>query len=106
MIGMGNDRFPLRSKLLANKNLKRRYLQHLKTIATEYLDWDYLGPKVAAARKLIEKEVKADTRKLMTYEDFQNATDAREGTIRDFCTKRAEYLLKYPAIKELAGTTR
>ena len=102
---MGNDRFPLRSKLLANENLKQRYLQHLRTIATDYLNWDYMGPKVAAARQLIEKEVKADTRKLMTYDAFTTATDDKKGSIRNFCTQRAEYLLKYPAIKSL-GTSR
>jgi len=101
MVGMRNDRFPLRSKLLANDNLKRRYLQHVRTIATDYLNWDYLGPKVAASRKLIAKEVKADTRRLMTYEAFETATDNRKGSIRTFCTQRAEYLLKYPAIKNL-----
>ena len=104
MVGMGNDRFPLRSKLLANENLKQRYLQHVRTIATDYLNWDYLGPKVAAARKLIAKEVKADTRRLMTYEAFETATDAKQGSIRNFCAERAEYLLKYPAIRNLASS--
>lgn len=103
---MGNDRFALRSKLLANENLKRRYLQHLQTIATQYLNWEYMGPRVAAARELIRQEVKADTRKLMTFDAFLNATDDQKGTIRNFCTQRAEYLLKYPAIKELAAATR
>ena len=101
LVNIDNARFQLRTKLLANENLKRRYLEYVRLIAKEYLDWNYLGAKVASARKLIEKEVQADTRKLMTYEAFLKATDAKEGDLREFCTKRAEYLLKYPAIKEL-----
>ncbi|MFK7817084.1 MAG: CotH kinase family protein [Planctomycetaceae bacterium] len=102
LINIDNPRFPLRSKLLANENLKRRYLEYVELIAKDYLDWGYLGPKVADARKLIEAEVKADTRKLMTLEAFQKATDAKNGSLREFCTKRSEYLLNCPAIKGLA----
>lgn len=92
---------PLRSKLLANENLKRRYLMYVKEIAEKYLAWDHLGVKVSDARNLIIDEVKADTRKLMTDEAFLAATDAKAGALREFCTKRAEYLLNLPAIKEL-----
>ena len=100
LVGLDSPRFALRSKLLANENLRTRYLQHLRTIATEYLNWDYLGPKVEKARSLIDAEVKNDTRKLMTYEAFQEAT-ADDGKIFDFCSKRAEYLLSHAEIKNL-----
>ena len=98
---MDEERFPLRSRLLANPELKRRYLHYVKLIADEYLDWEYLGPKVAAARQLIQDEVKADTRKLMTYEDFQSATGYKQGVLREFCDERSKYLLGLPTIKEL-----
>jgi len=75
---------------------------HLRTIATEYLDWNYLGPKVADAKNLIGKEVKADKRKLMTNNDFAKAT-AEDGSIYEFCKARAEYLLNHPQIKRLGS---
>jgi hypothetical protein len=102
LTGLDNERFPLRSKLLAVPALKKRYLQHVKTIAEKYLDWNYMGPKVASARELIHDEVKADTRKLMTFENFLAATDDKDGKLREFCDKRAEYLLNLPAIKDLS----
>lgn len=101
LIGLDDARFALRSKLLANENLRRRYLQYVRMIAEEYLDWNYLGKKVAAARELIVDEVKADTRKLMSDKDFLAATDDKKGALREFCDKRSEYLLSLPAIKAL-----
>ena len=101
LTGVDEERFPLRSKLLGNPKLRKRYLQYVKLIADEYLDWEYLGPKVAAARQLIQDEVKADTRKLMTYEAFQSATGEQKGALRQFCDERSKYLLSLPAIKEL-----
>lgn len=70
-------------------------------MAAEHLNWDNLGPQVAAARKLIDAEVKADTRKPTTYEAFLEATDPEKGSLREFCTKRAEFLLNCDAIKSL-----
>lgn len=103
LTGLDQERFPLRSKLLADPELKKRYLTYVKLIATDYLDWKYLGPKVAAARQLIQDEVKADTRKLMTLEDFQAATNDKNGKLREFCEKRSEYLLNFPAVKALSA---
>ena len=64
-----------------------------------------MGPHIKEARNLIEKEVEADTRKLMTTEAFQNATDdsspAKPGSLREFCEKRTEYLLNHELIKNL-----
>ena len=101
LVGIDSDRFPLRSKLLKNKNLRKRYLQFVREMAAEHLNWDNLGPQVAAARKLIDAEVKADTRKPTTYEAFLEATDPEKGSLREFCTKRAEFLLNCDAIKSL-----
>lgn len=103
LVGLDDERFPLRSRLLANKQLRKRYLQYIRTIADQYLDWDYLGPKVASARALIADEVRADTRKLMTVEDFLSATDAESGRLREFCDKRAAYLLQHPEVRKVAA---
>ena len=64
LVGLDDPRKPLRSKVLAVPALKARYLANVRKIAEESLDWKKLGPVVAQYRKLIEKEVEADTRKL------------------------------------------
>jgi hypothetical protein len=80
------------------------YLKNLREIATELLDWQYLGPRVESARDLIKSSVKSDTRKLATYTQFINATKTRltkPGSIREFAQKRSDYLLNHPEIKKL-----
>ncbi len=100
---MNNARMPLRSKLLAVPALKERYLKNVKAIA-EQLDWKKLGPVVEGYRKLIEKEVEADTKKVYTQAAFTNAvaekpTDAGargvQTSLRTFAEKRREFLLAY-----------
>ena len=74
LIALDDDTKPLRSKLLAVPALQERYLQHVKTIAQEWLDWERLGPLVASYRALIIDEVAADTRKNGTTETFLKLT--------------------------------
>ena len=96
------DRFPLRSKLLAIPELKKKYLKHLKTIATDDLSPETFGPLVAKLKNVIEKEIKKDTRKLMSNSAFETATKKGSSTgLNKFAAERAKYLLNYPAIKEL-----
>lgn len=121
LIGLDDARKPLRSKVLAVPSLRTRYLQHVRTIAEESLDWKNLGPVVAQYRSLIEKEIEADTRKLGSFADFQKATAdvaAKESndkpdaeptrrfgpprhsvSLRAFADQRREFLLKHPAVK-------
>lgn len=122
LIGLDDPRKPLRSKLLAVPALRDRYLQHVRTIAAESLDWKNLGPIVARYRALIETEVEADTRKLGTFAAFQKATadtvvaESRESeasepprrgfgpphndlSLRAFADQRREYLLSLPEVK-------
>jgi len=105
LVGLDQDRFPLRSRLLANPKLKQRYLQYVRTIARDMISWEQMGPQVEKATQLIESEVNADTRKLMTYEAFQKATSltspAEPGSLREFAEKRSTFLLEHPAIKDL-----
>ena len=53
--------------------LKARYLDHVRTIAEDWLDWNKLKPVVDQYRSLIEKEVEADTRKLTSFAAFQKS---------------------------------
>ena len=109
LVAIDNPRMPLRSKVLAVPALRRRYLQHLRTIAATSLDWKKLGPIVADCRALIEKEVRADTRKLDPLEAFLGVTSdepAREGqqrgpSLRDFVEQRRRFLLEHEEIRKL-----
>jgi hypothetical protein len=103
--GLDDAKKPLRSRLLAVPALRERYLDHVRRIAKEWLDWNRLGPVVAQYRALIEKDVEADTRKLSSFAAFQSATSetpaadelpgARHGAmnLRQFAEKRSAYLL-------------
>ena len=96
------DRFPLRSKLLAIPELKLKYLKHLKSIASNDLSPETFGPLVEKLKTVIEKEIKKDTRKLMTNSAFESATGkGSKAGLNKFAAERAKYLLNYPAIKEL-----
>ncbi|HTH49271.1 MAG TPA: hypothetical protein VMB21_17275, partial [Candidatus Limnocylindria bacterium] len=113
LIGLDDPRKPLRSKLLAVPALKAKYLANVHTIAERSLDWKKLGPVVADLRKLIEKEVEADTRKLDSFEAFRRTTDDSAAAptapgrgfgqgmnLRAFADQRAQFLLNLPQPKK------
>ena len=100
LVGLTDARKPLRSKLLAVPSLKTKYLGYVREIAEKSLDWKALGPVVADLRKLIEKDVEADTKKLGTTEQFQRLTAdsptearGRDMPLRAFADQRRKYLL-------------
>jgi hypothetical protein len=108
LIGLDDPRKPLRSKILAVPSLRARYLQNVRTIARDWLDWDKLGPLVADHRKLIEREVEADTRKLSSFEAFLSSTGNEAGPgrgrdlpLRTFAEQRRRYLLNHAEISKL-----
>jgi hypothetical protein len=116
LVGLDNPRMPLRSKVLAVPALRAKYLANVRTIAEKSLDWKKLGPVVAGYRKLIEKEVEIDTRKLDSFEAFKrNTADVTPTTgggpgggrgfgggmnLRAFAEQRAKYLLNYSEPKK------
>jgi hypothetical protein len=116
LVGLNDPQKPLRSKLLAVPALRTKYLQYVHDIAEKSLDWRNLGPVVAQYRKLIEKEVEADTRKLDPSEEFQKFTadtppaaepGGRRGppsgmNLRAFADQRRKYLLDNPEVKKAA----
>jgi hypothetical protein len=115
LVGKDDLRKPLRSRLLAVPRLKAIYLDHVRTLAEQTLDWNKLKPVVAQYRALIEKEIEADTRKLNSLADFQAALAETVPTqenptgrpssvsLRAFAEKRRNYLLHYPDIAKLAS---
>jgi spore coat protein CotH len=115
LIGMNDARKPLRSRLLAVPSLREKYLEHVRTIAQDWLDWEKLGPVVAHYEVLIEKEIEQDTRKLTSLAAFQQAISdeapsANAGgrgpgrNLRSFADGRRKYLLEHPEIKKLPPT--
>lgn len=80
-------------------------MANLREIAL-LMDWENMGPRVAEYRKLIQKEVERDTRKLFTTKQFKDATGQafpkkNSTTLRAFMDGRSKFLLKHPEIKEL-----
>jgi hypothetical protein len=94
LIGLTDTTKPLRSKLLAVPALKERYLGYVREIATKWLDWQTLGPRVAKYQALIAEDVKVDTRKLYTLEAFKDGTDGAERSLKSFVERRRAFLLK------------
>lgn len=84
--------------------LRARYLGYIRQIAQTWLDWDRLGARVREYAALIEDAVKADTRKLDTFEAFQSgitddakadelAGPSRSVSLKSFAHQRRAYLL-------------
>ena len=116
LVGLNDARKPLRSRLLAVPALKARYLDHVRTIADDWLDWNKLKPVVDQYRSLIEKEIEADTRKLTSFAAFQKSVadapqtkaEPRAGGpslgLKAFADERRKFLLNYPGIKNATPT--
>jgi spore coat protein CotH len=98
---------PLISKLLAVPALRQRYLGYVHDIAANWLDWQKLGPVAEGYHSLIDADVKRDTRKLETYEDFAESVSGemkgRNISIKSFAEQRRAYLLGLPEVKAAGG---
>jgi len=111
LVALDDPRKPLRSKLLAVPSLKTRYLEHVRTIAEESLDWKKLQPVVEQYASLIEDELEVDTRKLSSLDAFKQSVSEKPGpategrrrqtNLRTFVESRRNYLLNHPEIKKL-----
>ena len=110
---------PVIKRLFAIPHLRARYLAHVRAIIADWLDWEKLEPIIAAYQSLIGEEVKADDKKLYTYDAFatshireQTRGYGRGGSVRggrggtpgfkQFVTERREFLLSHPEIDEPA----
>ena len=103
---------PLISKLLAVPAWRARYLGYVRDIADKWLDWQKLGPVAERYHAMIAEDVKSDTRKLDSTEDFEKSlTKDVEGNgfgpfgggsmaIKNFADQRRTYLLGYSEKKK------
>jgi hypothetical protein len=94
LFGLDDNRKPLRSRLLAVPSLRAKYMENIRTLAREGLDWSHIGGKIAAMRQVLDAEIKADTRKNSPYEAFLSQT-APDGGLRQFIDARRKFLLEY-----------
>ena len=79
-MAMANDQNkPLISKLLAVPALRAKYLGYVRQVADKWLDWEKLGPIASEYHNLIAADVKKDTRKLDSYEDFEKNVNENVG---------------------------
>ena len=107
LVGANDANKPLISKLLAVPSLRARYLSYVRDIAEKWLDWNKLGPIAQQYHSLISADVKADTRKLDSFEDFEKSlsSDSQGGefrgpgggsiSLKNFADQRRAYLLNY-----------
>lgn len=91
LVGLNDTTKPLRSRLLAVPALREKYLAYCRDIARTWLDWEKLGAIARQYHELIGPYVDADTRKLVSNEQFQ----ASLGPLRTFVEARRQYVLNY-----------
>jgi len=105
-----NDSLPVISRLLAVPRLRARYLAHVRTIVDQWLDWSVLAPIIREYRALIAEEVRADDKKLYSYEDFLGSLAGDSGgygwyrtpSFKSFVSERREFLLGHPEVGRAA----
>jgi hypothetical protein len=65
----------------------------VRDIAQRWLDWSTLEPRLKKYQSLIAEDVKADTRKLYSYEGFQAGLTGPENSLKSFVQSRRAFLL-------------
>ena len=112
LVAANDPNKPLISKLLAVPALRAKYLSYVRDIADKWLDWNRLGPMAERYHALIADDVKADTRKLDSTEDFEKGlTQDIQGSgmgpfgggriaLKNFADQRRGYLMNYSEVKK------
>ena len=65
-----NPQYPLVHRTFHDVQLQREYFHHLRLINEEIFRWDVIEPLALQYQALIDAEVKADKKKLYSYDDF------------------------------------
>jgi len=90
LVGLTDATKPLRSRLLAVPELQERYLGYVREIADQWLDWGWMGPRIAELQGVVGGIVAEDTRKLYTTAAFTSSVS----DIQRFATERRAFLLE------------
>jgi hypothetical protein len=91
LVGLNDSTKPLRSKLLAVPSLRAKYLTYTREIATKWLDWKQLEPLATKYRALIAADVKADSRKIYSFGQFEQGP----AELKAFLDQRRPLVLNY-----------
>ena len=94
LIGLDDASKPLRSKLLAVPALRARYLSHVRQIAERWLDWQRLEPIARSHHALIAEAVRADTKKLYSFQAFASGVSEGSESLKSFVLRRRAFLLQ------------
>lgn len=107
---VGSENRALITSLLTVPHWKARYLAHVRTIAEVSLDGNAFGAMFERYRALIDQDVKEDTKKLVSYDEFAKSDVASSGggggpfggapALKPFIMARREYLLNHPEISK------
>ena len=94
LVGIEDASKPLRSKLLTVPALRVRYLSYVREIAERWLDWQTLEPVARSHQALIADAVRADTRKLYTFQAFESGLSEGNESLKSFVIRRRAFLLQ------------
>ena len=107
--GEDNEARPLLNRLMANKNIRARYLAHVKTIVDEWFESDRLEETFGRFHSLIAEKVSSDVKKLYSTDAFFSNLNVDEGSgrrptpgLRSFISARRDYFRHFPEF-ELAS---
>jgi spore coat protein CotH len=115
--GEENEARPLLNRLMANKNIRARYLAHVKTIVDEWFESDRLEEAFGRFHSLIAENVELDVKKLYSTEAFFSNLNVDEGTgrrstpgLKSFVAARRDYFRGFPdfelAAPQIASVVR
>jgi hypothetical protein len=100
--------YPLLNKILANPELRQRYIAHLKTLINEYCDDSKVNEKIEKFANLIESAVIADPKKTSTHEQFLSD----KSVLKEFMAERKKIILNNlefkpssPIVNEMSFST-
>ena len=94
LVGIDDASKPLRSKLLAVPALRARYLSYVREIAERWLDWQTLEPVARSHHALIADAVRADTKKLYTFQAFESGVSEGNESLKSFVIRSRAFLLQ------------
>lgn len=82
------ENYPLMNRLFKVPEYRQRYLAHLRTLIKEYFNSAYADSIIEAYKTRIDTIVQNDTKKLYTYQEFEDEIDI----LKDFIANRKNFL--------------
>ncbi len=101
--GEENEARPLLNRLMANQNIRARYLAHVRTIVDEWFESGRLEETLEALHHQISDYVAEDSRKLYGTDQFLSSLTEDSGSgrrptpgLKSFVSARREYFREFP----------